>query len=65
MAEAVYGATARNGPGSFSRDNRLQRAIHPVHDRMPVLLMMDEYDRWLRGSFDDLLGSKTAAFPTT
>lgn len=28
-------------------------AIRPIHDRMPVLLMTDEYDRWLNGSFDD------------
>jgi putative SOS response-associated peptidase YedK len=29
-------------------------AIRPVHDRMPVLLLPDDYDRWLRGSFDDV-----------
>lgn len=30
-------------------------AIQPVHDRMPVLLMPDEYERWLRGSLNDVV----------
>src|ERR1700761_8088031 len=30
-------------------------AIRPVHDRMPVLLMRDEYDLWLNGSYDEAL----------
>lgn len=38
-------------------------AIRPVHDRMPVLLMPDEYDMWLNGSFDDLLGFQKRCFP--
>ena len=38
-------------------------AIRPVHDRMPVLLMPDEYDRWLNGSFDDALGFQQRCFP--
>ena len=40
-------------------------AIRPIHDRMPVLLHPDEYDQWLRGSFDDLLAFRNAAFPTS
>lgn len=38
-------------------------AIRPVHDRMPVLLMPDEYDRWLNGSVDDALGFQQRCFP--
>lgn len=29
--------------------------VEPVHDRMPVILEVDEQDRWLRGSFEDVL----------
>lgn len=38
-------------------------AVQPVHDRMPVLLMPDEYDRWLRGDFDDLVALQERHFP--
>lgn len=38
-------------------------AIRPVHDRMPVLLLPDEYDLWLNGSFDDALGFQARRFP--
>ncbi len=38
-------------------------AIVPLHDRMPVLLLEDEWDRWLNGSFDDLLAFQEREFP--
>ena len=38
-------------------------AIRPVHDRMPVLLMPDEYDQWLQGDFDDALAFQNRCFP--
>lgn len=38
-------------------------AIRPVHDRMPVLLHPQEYDRWLNGSFDDALAFQERCFP--
>lgn len=38
-------------------------AIRPVHDRMPVLLMPDEYERWLHGSPDDVLAFQARCFP--
>lgn len=38
-------------------------AIRPVHDRMPVLLLPDEWDRWLNGSFDDALAFQDRCFP--
>jgi len=37
-------------------------AIRPVHDRMPVLLMPDDHDRWLNGSFDDALAFQARCF---
>lgn len=39
-------------------------AIAPVHNRMPVLLHKDEYDKWLNGSFDDLLAFQQRVFPS-
>lgn len=38
-------------------------AILPVHDRMPVLLMPEEQNRWLHGHFDDLLDLQARQFP--
>lgn len=38
-------------------------AIRPVHDRMPVLLHADEWEQWLRGSFDDALTFQARCFP--
>ena len=38
-------------------------AIRPVHDRMPVLLMPGEYDRWLHGSLDDVKAFQDRCFP--
>jgi len=38
-------------------------AIRPIHDRMPVLLLPDEYDRWLNGSFDDAVAFQERCFP--
>jgi putative SOS response-associated peptidase YedK len=38
-------------------------AIRPVHDRMPVLLQPDDYDRWLNGSLDDVLGFQERCYP--
>lgn len=38
-------------------------AIRPVHDRMPVLLMPDEYNPWLHGRFDDVVAFQNRCFP--
>lgn len=38
-------------------------AIRPVHDRMPVLLHLDEYEQWLCGSFDDVVAIQMRCFP--
>ena len=38
-------------------------AIRPVHNRMPVLLLEEDYDAWLNGSFDDVVGFQDRRFP--
>jgi len=38
-------------------------AIRPVHNRMPVLLMPDEYDTWLNGDFDTAIAFQERCFP--
>jgi len=38
-------------------------AIRPVHDRMPVLLLPEEYEAWLRGSYDEALVFQARCFP--
>jgi putative SOS response-associated peptidase YedK len=38
-------------------------AIRPVHDRMPVLLLPDEWDQWLHSSFADALAFQERCFP--
>ncbi|KQV40541.1 MULTISPECIES: SOS response-associated peptidase family protein [unclassified Rhizobium] len=38
-------------------------AIQPVHNRMPVLLQLREYDQWLRGSFDEAYAFQKRIFP--
>jgi putative SOS response-associated peptidase YedK len=38
-------------------------AMRPLHDRMPVLLLPDEFDVWLHGSFDDLVALQKRCFP--
>lgn len=38
-------------------------AIQPVHDRMPVLLMPDEYELWLHGDLGDVEGFQSRTFP--
>jgi putative SOS response-associated peptidase YedK len=30
-------------------------AVAPVHERMPVILARDDHERWLNGSFDEIL----------
>jgi putative SOS response-associated peptidase YedK len=37
--------------------------VRPVHNRMPVLLHENEYDRWLRGSLDDVVAFQHGCFP--
>jgi putative SOS response-associated peptidase YedK len=39
-------------------------AVSPIHDRMPVLLMPNEYDRWLHGTFKEALTFQSRVFPS-
>lgn len=59
----LWRESAEWGPVYSGLMTECNEAIRPVHDRMPVLLMPDEYDLWLRGSFDDALGFQTRCFP--
>ena len=38
-------------------------AIRPVHDRMPVLLHVEDYDLWLRGTLDDVIAFQGRCYP--
>ncbi|UXS05278.1 SOS response-associated peptidase [Agrobacterium tumefaciens] len=37
--------------------------VSPVHDRMPVLLLQEEQERWLHGSYDEALSLQSRVFP--
>lgn len=39
-------------------------AIRPVHNRMPVLLLPEDYDRWLHGGLDDAAAFQDRCFPS-
>src|SRR3954466_11210322 len=38
-------------------------AVRPVHDRMPVLLHQGDYDTWLHGALDDVMGFQGRCYP--
>ncbi|WP_447728920.1 SOS response-associated peptidase [Sphingomonas koreensis] len=38
-------------------------AVSQVHNRMPVVLHVDEHDAWLHGSIDDVIGFQGRVFP--
>jgi len=59
----LWRESAEWGPVYSGAMTDCNEAIRPVHDRMPVLLHPDEYDRWLHGSFEDLLTFQTRCFP--
>jgi putative SOS response-associated peptidase YedK len=59
----LWRESAEWGPVYSGAMTDCNEAIRPVHDRMPVLLMPDEYDRWLNGSFYDLLAFQQRCFP--
>lgn len=37
--------------------------VRPVHDRMPVLLHAEDYDRWLHGTLNDVIAFQDRCFP--
>lgn len=58
----LWRESAEWGPVYSGAMTDCNEAIRPVHDRMPVLLMPDEYDRWLNGSYDDLIAFQQRCF---
>jgi len=38
-------------------------AIRPIHKRMPVLLLPEDYDAWLHGSVEDAIAFQDRRFP--
>jgi len=59
----LWRESAEWGPVYSGAMTDCNEAIRPIHDRMPVLLIPDEYERWLNGSFDDLLAFQARCFP--
>ena len=59
----LWRESAEWGPVYSGAMTDCNEAIRPVHDRMPVLLHMDEYDQWLRGDFEQLLAFQACCFP--
>jgi putative SOS response-associated peptidase YedK len=55
--------SAEWGPVLSGAMTDCNEAIRPVHDRMPVLLYESEYDQWLRGSFEEIVGFQDRCFP--
>jgi hypothetical protein len=62
LGRAVAGQR-RMGPVYSGAMADCNEAIRPLHDRMPVLLHPDEYEQWLRGSFEDLVAFQKRCFP--
>lgn len=60
---ALWRDSAEWGPVYSGVMTDCNEAIRPVHDRMPVLLHVDEYDRWLHGDFEEIIGFQERSFP--
>lgn len=48
-------------PGLMTDCNEV---VRPVHNRMPVLLHTEDYERRLQGSLEDVIAFQTAVFRT-
>lgn len=59
----LWRPSAEWGPVYSGAMTDCNEAIRPLHHRMPVLLLPHEHDRWLRGSFDELLAFQERRFP--
>jgi putative SOS response-associated peptidase YedK len=55
--------SAEWGPVYSGLMTECNEAVRPVHNRMPVLLHAEDYDLWLRGSLDDVMGFQGRCFP--
>lgn len=56
--------SAEWGPVYSGAMTDANEAAAKIHSRMPVLLHEEEYDDWLHGSFDDLIGFQDRVFPS-
>jgi putative SOS response-associated peptidase YedK len=59
----LWRVSAEWGPVYSGVMTDCNEAIRPVHNRMPVLLMPDEYDRWLHGEFEEAVSFQERCFP--
>jgi putative SOS response-associated peptidase YedK len=51
------------GPVYSGLMTNCNEAIRETHDRMPVLLLPEDYDRWLRGGLEDVIAFRDRCFP--
>lgn len=51
------------GPAYSGLMTDCNEIVRAVHTRMPVLLHEEDYDRWLRGSLDDVMSFQGRCFP--
>jgi len=51
------------GPVYSGLMTNCNEVVRPVHNRMPVLLHEEDYDLWLRGSLEDVVGFQERCFP--
>lgn len=59
----LWRVSAEWGPVYAGVMTECNEAIRPVHDRMPVLLHENDYDRWLHGDFDEIAAFQERLFP--
>jgi len=59
----LWRESAEWGPVYSGAMTNCNEAIRPVHDRMPVLLLPEEYDSWLNGDFDTAVAFQERCFP--
>lgn len=51
------------GPVYSGAMTAANEAVSPVHDRMPVILHRDDYERWMTGTLEDLLAFQQRVYP--
>lgn len=59
----IWRQSAEWGPVYSGLMTDCNEVVRPVHDRMPVLLLRDDHDRWLHGSVDDVFAFRDRCFP--
>lgn len=60
----LWRVSAEWGPVYSGVMRDANEAMRAVHTRMPVLLMPDDYETWLHGTFDDALALQERVFPS-